>query len=83
LFDLQKALENPYLNTDNVIKCHHKYISFSDGESPSQTVYLPNIDEKIKEEIFLTDTQTLLRLYLTFSAQTAYEVVKKELIEKI
>jgi len=83
LFDLQKALENPSLNTDNVIKCYHKYISFSDGESPSQTVYLSNMDEKMLEEIFLTDTQTLLRPSLTFNAQTAYEVVKRELIEKI
>ena len=83
LFDLQKALENPNLNTDNVIKCYHKYISVSDGESPSQTVYLANMDEKMKEEIFLADTQTLLRPSLTFNAQEAYEIVKRELIEKI
>ena len=83
LFDLQKALENPNLNTDNVIKCYHKYISFSDGESPSPTVYLANMDEKMQEDIFLDDTQTLLRPSLTFNVQMAYEVVRKELIEKI
>ena len=83
LFDLQKALENPNLNTDNVIKCYHKYILFSDGESPSSTVYMANMDEKMQEDIFLTDTQTLLRPSLTFNAETAYEIVRKELIEKI
>jgi predicted nucleotidyltransferase component of viral defense system len=83
LFDLQKALENPNLNTDNVIKCYHKYISFSDGESPSSTVYSANMNEKMQEDIFLNDTQTLLRPSLTFNAQAAYEVVKRELIEKI
>jgi len=83
LFDLQKALEHPNLNPDNVIKCYHKYISFSDGESPTQAVYLANMDEKMQEEVFLTDMQTLLRPSLTFNAQTAYEVVKRELIEKI
>ena len=41
------------------------------------------MDEKMQEEIFLTDTQTLLRPSLIFNAQAAYEVVKKELIEKI
>jgi len=83
LFDLQKALENPSLNPDNVIKCYHKYISFSDGESPTQAVYLANMDEKMKEEIFLNDTQTLLRPSLTFNPQEAYEIVKSKLIEKI
>jgi len=83
LFDLHKALENKNLNTDNVIKCYHKYISFSDGESPSQTVYIANMEEKMQEDIFLNDTQTLLRPSLTFNAQAAYEIVKKKLIEKI
>jgi len=83
LFDLQKALENPNLNTDNVIKCYHKYISFSDGESPSQAVYLANMEEKLQEDVFLNDTQTLLRPSLDFNPQEAYKVVKKALIEKI
>ena len=83
LFDLQKALENQNLNTNNVIKCYHKYISFSDGESPTQAVYVANMEEKIQEEIFLTDTQTLLRPSLIFNPKEAYEIVKRELIEKI
>ena len=83
LFDLHKALESKRLNTDNVIKCYHTYISFSDGESPSQAVYLANMEEKIQEDIFLNDTQTLLRPSLVFNPQEAYERVKKEFIEKI
>jgi predicted nucleotidyltransferase component of viral defense system len=83
LFDLQKALENPNLNPDNVVKCYREYIRFSDGESPSQTVYLANMDEKMKEEIFLSDTRALLRPSLNFNPQEAYEIVKRELIEKI
>jgi len=83
LFDLYKALESNNLNVDNVIKCYRKYISFSDGESPSQAVYLANMEEKIQEDIFLKDTQALLSPSLSFDAQTAYEVVKRELIEKL
>jgi len=83
LFDLYKALENKNLNTDNVIKCYHKYISFSDGASPSQIVYLANMEEKLKEDIFLNDTQILLRPSLVFNQREAYEVVKRKLIEKI
>ena len=83
LFDLQKALENPTLNPDNVVKCYREYIEFSDGASPSQTVYLANMEDKMQEEIFLSDTQALLRPSLTFNPQEAYEIVKRELIEKI
>ena len=83
LFDLHKALESKNLNTNNVIKCYQTYISFSDGESPSQTVYLANMEEKIREDVFLNDTLTLLRPSLIFNAQKAYEIVKRELIEKI
>jgi predicted transcriptional regulator of viral defense system/predicted nucleotidyltransferase component of viral defense system len=83
LFDLWKALENKNLNTDNVVKCYRKYIEFSDGESPTQSVYIANMEEKLQEEIFLNDTQALLRPTLTFNPHEAYEIVKKELIEKL
>ena len=83
LFDLHKALEIQNLNTGNVLKCYHQYISFSDGQSPSQAVYLANMEEKMKEEIFLDDIQGLLRPSVIFNPQAAYEMVKKELIEKI
>ena len=83
LFDLQKALENPALNTDNVIKCYNSYISFSDGESPSKAVFLSNMEIKMQEAVFLNDTHAILRPSLIYNPQTAYEAVKRELIEKI
>ena len=83
LFDLQRALEKMNLNTEDVIRCYHRYISFSDGQSPSQAVYLANMDEKIQDDVFLKDIQALLRPSLIFNPQAAYDVVKKELIEKI
>jgi len=83
LFDLHKALEYNTLNPDNVVKCYRKYIEFSDGESPSQAVYLANMEDKMREEIFLNDTQALLRPSLIFNPQEAYEIVKRELIERI
>ena len=46
-------------------------------------VYLANMEEKMQEEIFLNDTQALLRPSLTFNPQEAYEIVKSKLIEKI
>jgi len=83
LFDLHKALENKNINPENVIKCYREYISFSDSETPSKAVYLLNMEEKMKEDIFLNDTQTLLRPSLVFNPQEAYEIVKRELIGKM
>ena len=83
LFDLQKALENPNLNPDKVVNCYRAYIEFSDGEPPSQAVYLANMEEKMREEIFLNDIKALLRPSLTFNPQQAFEVVKSKLLEKI
>ncbi|MDR1939155.1 MAG: nucleotidyl transferase AbiEii/AbiGii toxin family protein [Tannerellaceae bacterium] len=83
LFDLQRVLDNPNLNPDNVIKCYREYISFSDGESPSKAVYLANMEEKMQEEVFLNDTQGLLRPSLAFDPQEAWEVVRERLIELI
>ncbi|GHU79127.1 hypothetical protein FACS1894145_2600 [Bacteroidia bacterium] len=83
LFDLHRALENPNLNPDNVVKCYRDYISFSDGESPSKAVYLANMEEKMQEEIFLNDTQGLLRPSLDFEPMGAWGVVRERLIERI
>jgi predicted nucleotidyltransferase component of viral defense system len=83
LFDLQIALQSNKLNTDNVLKCYLEYISFSDGESPTASVYLANMDAKMREELFLNDTKALLRPTLTFNPNEAYELVKRELIERI
>jgi predicted nucleotidyltransferase component of viral defense system len=83
LFDLHKALENKNLNVDNVIKCYRQYIAFSNGKSPSQVVYLANMEEKMQEDIFLNDMQALLRPSVKFNPQAAYEMVKTQLIEKL
>jgi len=83
LFDLYKALENPNLNPENVLKCYHKYMSFEGGKSPSQAVYLANMEEKMQRRDFLDDMIGLLRPEVEYDPQKAYEVVRRELIEKL
>jgi predicted nucleotidyltransferase component of viral defense system len=83
LFDLQIALKSEKLNTVNVVNCYREYISFSDGEVPTRTVYVANMEEKMREEIFLNDTKALLRPSLNFNAQEAYKIVRIQLLDKI
>jgi len=83
LFDIHKAIETKRLNIENVLKCYHKYISFTANESPSKITFLANLVEKIQEEVFLNDTKALLRPSLEYIPKMAYEIVKSKLIEKI
>ena len=71
------------MNSNVVVKCYHRYISYSDGEPPSQAVFLANIEEKLQEDIFLNDTHALLRPSINYNPREAYKVVKRELMEKI
>jgi len=83
LFDLHKALEHPNLNAENVLKCYKKYMTFDGGKAPSQAVYLANMEEKMQKKDFLNDIIGLLRPEVEYDQQKAYEIVKRELIEKL
>jgi len=83
LFDLFIALRSPTINSENVLKCYREYMSFSEGSSPSSSLFILNLEEKIKEEVFLNDIKALLRPTIKYNAIEAFEFVKSTLIEKI
>jgi predicted nucleotidyltransferase component of viral defense system len=83
LFDLYKALKGRDINLENVINCYRKYMAFSDGDSPSKAVYIANMEEKMQEEIFLTDSHNLLSPDTIFNPHEAYEFVKIMLIDRL
>ncbi|GHT49397.1 hypothetical protein AGMMS49982_02830 [Bacteroidia bacterium] len=83
LFDLYHVLKNADVTPDKIIQCYHQYMAFSDGNSPSKAVYIANMNEKMKEDIFLNDTQNLLSPNITFNPQEAYEFVKAKLLDKL
>lgn len=58
-------------------------MSFSEGNSPSSTLFILNLEEKIKEEVFLNDIKALLRPTIKYNALEAFELVKSTLLEKI
>ena len=49
----------------------------------SQKEFIMNMDLKMQDEFFLSDTNNLLRIGEKFNPIEAYELVKRELIEKI
>jgi predicted nucleotidyltransferase component of viral defense system len=83
LFDLWKALTTQNLDTENIIRCYHEYISFIVDNPPTQKEYLLNMEQKIKDEEFLGDTAMLLRPDENYNPLEAWKLVKSQLIEKI
>jgi len=83
LFDLWKALSTQNLDTENIIRCYREYIGFVVDNPPTQKEYLLNMEQKIEDEEFLGDTEMLLRPNENYNPQEAWELVKRELVEKM
>jgi predicted nucleotidyltransferase component of viral defense system len=82
LYDLYKALQNPHLNSDNVITCFKEYMEWEE-KKPTYRLYVSNMEDKMQKDEFLGDTKTLLRPDEVYDAQEAYEIVKEKIIKKL
>ena len=83
LFDLWKALSTQNLNIENIILCYREYMSFVVDNPPTQKEYWINMEEKIKDEEFLGDTEMLLRSNEKYNPVEAWNLVRTLLIEKL
>lgn len=84
LFDIYKALTLvPELNKDEIIKCYREYMNFVVEQPPTQKLFLLNMEGKIEDSEFIGDIFALIRPNEVYNHLDAYELVKRELIEKI
>lgn len=83
LFDLYKALSTSKPDCQKIIVCYKKYMEFVVDTPPSQKEFIMNMDLKMQDEFFLSDTNNLLRIGEKFDPAEAYGIVKRELIERI
>ena len=83
LFDLWKALYTQNVDRDKIIRCYHEYINFVVDNPPTQKEYLLNMELKLQDEEFIGDTEMLLRPNENYNPQEAWELVRRELIEKL
>ncbi len=83
LFDLWWALSNHEVDTDKLIYCYKEYINFVVKKPPTQKQFILNMDEKMEDMEFLGDIHAILRPGVDYDNKVAYDVVRKELIEKI
>ena len=82
LYDLFRSLQDERLNTDNVITCFLKYME-NEGKKPVYSLFIANLEDKLRNAEFLGDTRKLLRPDTAYNPIEAYLSVKKELIDKL
>jgi len=83
LYDLYKAFTLKSPDPEKVLKCYHEYMNFVVEKSPTVKQFLMNLDEKITDSEFLSDTDYMLRPTEKYDHASAYDIIRKELIEKI
>lgn len=84
LYDIYKALvQVPAINKDALLQCYHAYMDFVVEQPPSQKIYLQNMDAKMQDDEFAGDITALIRPTEVYDQEMAYELVRKELLEKL
>ncbi|HOS45356.1 MAG TPA: nucleotidyl transferase AbiEii/AbiGii toxin family protein, partial [Paludibacter sp.] len=72
-----------YVDTELLIRCYKRYMNFSVAKAPTYRQFVQNIENKMINPEFLGDINNLLHPDETFDMQEAYQVVRKEVIEKL
>lgn len=84
LYDIYKALtQTPNLNISQLLLCFNQYMQFVVEQPPTQKLYLQNMEAKMQDPEFLGDITALIRPTEQYNQQTACELVRTALIEKI
>jgi predicted nucleotidyltransferase component of viral defense system len=83
LYDLYKAFSLKSPDSEKVLKCYQEYMNNVVEKGPTSKQFLINLDEKMQDSEFLSDTDYLLRPTEEYDHNVAYDIIRKELIEKI
>ena len=84
LFDLWKILSMaPELDKEKVMQSYERYLGFTASHLPTYKEFVLNMESKLQDEEFLTDTDMILNPGLEYNPATAWEKVKEELVERL
>lgn len=84
LFDLYVALSHSDIKIDEILRCYHRYISFSVTQPPTRKQFILNMEEKLQDPEFLGDTALLLRDPSdNYIVASAYQHIYKLLLSKL
>lgn len=83
LYDLYQAFTKVKPDVDAMLHCYRRYMEFSVGNIPSQKEFIQNMELKLQDNYFVGDIVALIRPNEPYNHQTAYELIKKELLDKM
>jgi predicted nucleotidyltransferase component of viral defense system len=84
LFDLWKILTLvPEIDRERVMQSYERYLGFTASHLPTYKEFVMNMEEKLQDAEFLTDTQMILGPQVEYNPQVAWEKVKTELVERL
>jgi len=84
LYDLFKALKSiDSLSRETIIQVFLHYMKNEVSVIPSKVSYLKNLEDKMKDPEFLGDTTALLRPDEPYDPNEGFDLVKKEIIERM
>lgn len=83
LYDLYQAFTKGKLDVEPMLRCYRQYMEFSVGNVPSQREFIQNMELKLQDKYFVGDIVGLIHPDEVYDHQTAYELVKKELLYKM
>lgn len=81
LFDLFWALQQDGIDLEQVLICYRKYMEFTVDKVPSKKQFLQNMEDKMKDEEFLSDMRAIIRPGINYSPMEAWILVKEKLID--
>lgn len=83
LFDLYWALIHKNIDTEKIIRCYKTYMEYSVDKPPTQKQFISNMEGKMTDREFTNDIEIVLKPGVEFNNETAWEVVRENLIEKL
>lgn len=83
LFDLYWALINMDIDVDKVIRCYNIHMKNAVDKPPTRKQLLANLNEKMADREFTEDIRLVLKQGVEYNNEAAWELVGKELVEKI
>lgn len=84
LFDLWKILcLVPDVDKEKVMQSYERYLGFTASHLPTYKEFVMNMEEKLQDEEFLTDTDIILGPQVEYEPQVAWEKVHEELVMRL
>ena len=77
------VMTNLDMDTEKVIRCYKTHMKHAVDKMPTRKQFLVNMNGKMREMEFMEDIRLVLKQEIEYDHAMAWELVKRELIEKL